>query len=103
MGLRQRLQTVSTIQGACLALSLYPAALKAVQAELDAVVGPNRMPDFDDESALVYMRATIMEALRWHNVTPLGVGHLTTADEELCGWFVPKGTVVLPNIWYVHL
>ena len=92
-------QTFSTLQGAFLALSLHPTAVKAAQAELDAVVGAHRMPRFDDEDALVYVRAMVMEALRWHNVLPLGVYHATTADDELRGWFIPKGTVIIANVW----
>ena len=89
--------------GVFLALSLNPAALKAAQLELDTVIGPDRMPDFDDEEALVYVRATVMEALRWHTGIPLGLPHATIEDSELRGWFIPKGTVVIPNVGYVHI
>ena len=57
------------------------------------------MPDFDDQDALVYVRATIMETLRWHSGVPLSIQHATMYDDELRGWFIPKGTVVLPNVW----
>ena len=95
-------QTYSTLQAAFLALSRSPSALKRAQAELDAIVGPNRLPDFKDEASLVYVKATILEALRWHNVVPMGVAHASLADDELRGWFIPAGTVILSNIWYEH-
>lgn len=94
-------QTLSTIQATLLALSLQPDILRKVQGELDDVVGPNRLPEFSDRKSLVYLDAVIKETLRWHNVIPLGVPHCTTVDDELDGNFIPKNTVLIPNIWYV--
>ncbi|KAI0767318.1 cytochrome P450 [Fomes fomentarius] len=91
--------TYSITQAAILALSLYPDALKKAQSELNAVVGPNRMTDFSDFDSLVYLQALIKEAMRWHNPVPLGLPHATTADDELHGFFIPAGTLLLPNIW----
>ncbi|RDX45817.1 cytochrome P450 [Lentinus brumalis] len=91
--------TISTLQAALLALCLFPDVLRKVQMELDAVVGPNRLPDFSDSSELVYLNAVIKETFRWFNVVPLGVPHCTTADDELNGFFIPKGTVLIPNVW----
>lgn len=96
-------QTFSTLQAAFLALSRSPSALKRAQAELDAVVGHHRLPNFDDEMSLVYVKATILEALRWHNVVPMGVAHASLADDELRGWFIPAGTIILSNIWCEHV
>ncbi|KAH9903304.1 cytochrome P450 [Cubamyces lactineus] len=89
----------STAEGLFLAMSLYPEAQEKARAELDTVVGSDRMPNFNDRKSLVYVNAIVKEALRWHNVTPIGVLHTTTADEELRGHFVPAGTMVAPNIW----
>ncbi|TFK90539.1 O-methylsterigmatocystin oxidoreductase [Polyporus arcularius HHB13444] len=91
--------THTTAFSAFVALSMYPEVQQRAQAELDAVVGRHRLPDFDDREALVYVRAVIMESLRWHNVTPLGIPHRTVADDEIQGYFIPAGTIVVPNIW----
>ncbi|KAI0352606.1 cytochrome P450 [Trametes cingulata] len=88
-----------TLQGLFLALSLYPEVQKKAQAELDAIVGPDRLPDFDDRDALVYVRAVIKEALRWHVVVPLGIPHRTLKDDVLDGYLIPAGTVIVPNTW----
>lgn len=95
------LQTISTLQAVLLALCLHPDVLKKAQAELDAVVGPTRLPEFSDSDSLIYLNAVIKETFRWFNVIPLGVPHCTTADDELNGFFIPKGTVLLPNVWSV--
>ena len=44
-------------------MALNPDIQKNAQAELDAVVGPNRLPDFDDQRSLVYVNAIVKEAL----------------------------------------
>lgn len=43
---------------------LNPQVMKKVQEEIDAVVGPQRMPSFEDFDSLPYVRATIKETLR---------------------------------------
>ncbi|KAI0767392.1 cytochrome P450 [Fomes fomentarius] len=91
--------TFSTLKTVFLAMSLYPDVLKKAHAELDAVVGPNRLPDFDDEKSLVYVSAIIKEAQRWIPAVPTGVPHGTTEDLELRGYLIPAGTVLMPNIW----
>ena len=64
-------------------MALNPEIQKKAQAELDAVVGRNRLPDFDDQQNLVYVKALMKEALRWQVVTPFSVPHMTTHDDEI--------------------
>ena len=80
-------------------MSLYPEVLQRAHAELDAVVGPNRLPDFSDRGSLVYINAIMKETMRWHVVLPLGVPHATTEDDELNGYFIPAGTILIPATW----
>ena len=53
-------------------MALYPQVQKKAQAEIDAVVGPNRLPDFKDRPSLPYINSIVKESLRWHLVAPLG-------------------------------
>ena len=52
-------------------MALYPEVLKKAQAEIDAVVGNQRLPDFSDRDSLPYINAIVKETMRWQNVTPL--------------------------------
>jgi cytochrome P450 len=51
---------------------LHPEVQAKAQAEIDRVVGKDRLPDFDDRPALPYLEAIMRETLRWYPVVPLG-------------------------------
>ena len=55
-----------------LAMVLYPDVQKKAQAEIDRVVGKDRLPDFTDRNDLPYVDALLRELLRWHPPIPTG-------------------------------
>ena len=81
-------------------MAMHPDVQVKAQAELDAVVGSDRFPEYSDRESLPYINAIVKEAYRWQNVVPLGVVHRSMADDEYNGYFLPEGTLVLANIWY---
>ncbi|KAJ8474071.1 hypothetical protein ONZ51_g7464 [Trametes cubensis] len=91
----------STLVSVFLAMTLYPEVQKKAQEELDAVVGPYRLPGFEDRGALVYINAIVKEAMRWHVVLPLGVPHRTIEDDVIDGYFIPAGSMILANTWAI--
>ena len=54
------------------ALVLFPQVQNRAQAELDAVIGRDRLPTFDDRPRLPYIEALCKELTRWQMVTPTG-------------------------------
>jgi cytochrome P450 len=56
-----------------LAMVLYPEVQAKAQAEIDQVVGKDRLPDFNDRPMLPYMDAIMRETLRWNPVFPFGL------------------------------
>src|SRR5579871_1065815 len=73
------------------------------QAELDRVVGRNRSPTWSDEENLPYIRAVVKEAFRWRPVAVLGgTPHANTEDDYYNGYFIPKGSTILGNLWAVR-
>jgi cytochrome P450 len=96
--------TASTLCTAFLALVTHPEALHAAHSELDAVVGSERSPTFDDEKDLSYLRALVKEVLRWRPVAVLGgTPHSSTEDDTYEGYYIPAGTTVLGNSWAINL
>jgi cytochrome P450 len=55
-----------------LALVLFPQVQGRAQAELDAVIGRDRLPTFDDKPRLPYIEAFCKELMRWQMVLPIG-------------------------------
>lgn len=55
-----------------LALLNHPEILKKAQDQIDSVVKPGHLPDFEDEASLPFVTAVIKESMRWRDVTPLG-------------------------------
>lgn len=84
-----------------MAMALNPDKQALAQAEIDRVVGAERLPVIADRPDLPYLGALIKETLRWYPVAPLGVARQTAEDDTYEGYFIPKGTVVLPNLWSV--
>jgi cytochrome P450 len=64
---------------------LFPDVQKRIQAELDAIVGRKRLPNFEDRASLPYLEATIKESLRFHPPTPLGIAHRLSEDDVVQG------------------
>jgi cytochrome P450 len=56
-------------------MALHPEAQRKAQAQLDEVVGKDRLPDYEDINSLPYIQAVLKELLRWQPVTPLGMWH----------------------------
>ncbi|PBK93430.1 cytochrome P450 [Armillaria gallica] len=78
---------------------LCPDIQAKAQAEIDAIVGNDRLPRFEDREHLPYIDALALEVSRWHTVGPLGLPHSVSEDNFQSGYFIPKGSVVLANIW----
>ncbi|RXW22027.1 hypothetical protein EST38_g3853 [Candolleomyces aberdarensis] len=91
--------TVSTIATSILGLLEHPEVVKKAQAQIDSVVKPGHLPDLDDEPSLPYITAIVKEALRWREVTPFGVPHALSTDDEYKGYRLPAGAIVIVNEW----
>ncbi|ETN38728.1 uncharacterized protein HMPREF1541_06766 [Cyphellophora europaea CBS 101466] len=97
--------TSSTMLSCILAMCYFPEVQKKAQAEIDAVVGNERSPNWDDIDAerLPYITAIVKETLRWRTVTILaGIPHANTQDFDYKGYHFPAGTNVTANIWAMH-
>ena len=97
--------TSSTMISCILALCRFPRVQAKAHAELDAVVGPERSPSWEDivSDRLPYLNALGKEVLRWRTVTILaGIPHANTKDFEYQGYFFPAGTNITGNMWAIH-
>ncbi|KAF8523771.1 cytochrome P450, partial [Hysterangium stoloniferum] len=95
--------TASTLEIFILAMILYPEAQLTAQKELDAVIGPNRLPSFEDRSQLPYLVALCKELLRWHPMGTVALPHRLMQDDVVGQYFIPAGTIVVGNAWFVGI
>nr|CAD7423530.1 unnamed protein product [Timema monikensis] len=93
----------SMITFTVLLLTQHPEIQEKVQNEIDTVVGRHRQPSLDDRAKLPYMEVVIREALRKATIIPLSVVKKCTEDTYFQGYFIPKGTMVVPNLWAAHM
>ena len=61
-------QTVTSMKTFVLAMVLHPEVYKKAQAEMDRVVGPGRLPDFEDREHLPYLDCVLKEVFRYVHV-----------------------------------
>jgi len=94
--------TSTTLAWAVLYLLREPETQKKLQAEIDSVIGKSRNPTLADRPDMPYTEAVIMEVLRYSSLVPTGVFHRTLFDKEMHGYFFPKGTWIMPNLYAVH-
>ncbi|KAL6787324.1 cytochrome P450 [Trichoderma sp. SZMC 28012] len=92
--------SVSTLQTFFLAMTIHPEVQEKARQEIDVVVGTGKIPTLDDRPSLPYVEAVVKEALRWHPTAPMGLPHTVTADDTYEGYFIPKGAMLLANIWF---
>ncbi|KAJ5523658.1 hypothetical protein N7494_010308 [Penicillium frequentans] len=91
--------TVSAIASFFLAMAFYPEVQQKAQKELDTVVGGVGLAQFEDRARLPYIDALVKEVLRWHPVVPTNIPHVSTQNDTCAGYFIPKGSSIVANIW----
>lgn len=93
-------ETIMWFVVACVAADRNGWVGKA-RAELDAVVGRSRLPDFADRPALPYVGAVVEELLRWRPAGAAGVPHFTRVGTVYEGLRIPANSVVIANHWAI--
>ncbi|XP_029892934.1 cytochrome P450 2K6-like [Aquila chrysaetos chrysaetos] len=90
------IETISTtLNWGFLLMLKYPEIQRKVQEEIEQVIGSNP-PRIKHRTQMPYTDAVIHEIQRFANILPLDLPHETTADVTLKGYFIPKGTYIIP-------
>ncbi|KAL6060544.1 Steroid 17-alpha-hydroxylase/17,20 lyase [Balamuthia mandrillaris] len=86
----------------------FPEVQKKIHAELDERIQRKKegqdnkgglVVTTEQKDSLPYLNATIMESLRFIAVAPFGVPHMVMEDVEVQGYILPKGAMLLPNLY----
>ncbi|XP_015266728.1 PREDICTED: cytochrome P450 2K4-like [Gekko japonicus] len=92
--------TSTTLRWGLLLMMKYPEVQNKVQQEITKVIG-SAQPQIEHRSKLPYTDAVIHEIQRFANILPMNLPHATTVDVTLKGYFIPKGTHILPLLYSV--
>uniref|UniRef100_A0A672ILQ4 Cytochrome P450, family 2, subfamily N, polypeptide 13 n=1 Tax=Salarias fasciatus TaxID=181472 RepID=A0A672ILQ4_SALFA len=90
--------TATTLLWALVYLIRNPDVQVKVQEEIDRVIGQTRHPTMADRPNMPYTDAVIHEIQRIGNIVPLNVFRRAAQDTTLGGYYIPKGTSLMPML-----
>ncbi|KAL8226615.1 hypothetical protein R6Q57_016447 [Mikania cordata] len=91
----------STVEWAIAELIRHPQLLKEAQEEIDTIVGRDRLVTELDLTQLTFIQAIVKETFRLHPSTPLSLPRIASEDCEVDGYYIPKGSTLLVNVWAI--
>ncbi|KAF5349315.1 hypothetical protein D9758_011802 [Tetrapyrgos nigripes] len=93
--------TACVLASFVLAMVLHPQVLRKAQQEMDQVVGIDKLPTLEDRDRLPFLECVLKEVLRWNPPVPLGMPHRLMVDDLYEGYYIPKDTMVLANLFAI--
>ncbi|KAM5228528.1 cytochrome P450 3A9-like isoform 1-T1 [Ctenodactylus gundi] len=91
----------STLSFVMHSLATHPDVQKKLQEEIDATL-PNKAPaTYDTLMQMEYLDMVVNETLRLYPITGR-LERVCKKDVEICGVFIPKGTLVMVPIYTLH-
>lgn len=94
--------TCEALTWAIMFITAFPDVQNRIHEEIDEVVGTGRLPRMSDRSQMPYTQAVMSESLRLGTIQPIGLPHVSAKDTTIMGYTVPKGSILMANIWDVH-
>ncbi|XP_004620833.3 cytochrome P450 2B11-like [Sorex araneus] len=88
--------TSTTLRYGLLIMLKYPHITDRIQKEIEQVIGSDRAPALKDRANMPYTDAVIHEIQRFADLFPIGMPRIVTKNTHIRGYFIPKGTEVLP-------
>ena len=93
--------SITTVSWFVLYMVSYEEIQRKVQAEIDSVVGRNRLPRWSDIKNLSFLQSAVCEVMRHTGFLPW-MPHRTIRDTTVDGYHIPKHTSVFINFYRIH-
>ncbi|KAL8188129.1 UNVERIFIED_CONTAM: hypothetical protein K2H54_061979 [Gekko kuhli] len=90
--------TSVTVQWGLLLMVTHPEIQEKVQKEIEDVFGSSQTIGYQDRKKLPYTFATILEIQRFKCVLLAGNPRVSVEDVTILGSFIPKGTIIVPDV-----
>ncbi|CAH2076248.1 unnamed protein product [Thlaspi arvense] len=94
--------TSITLEWAMSNLLNHPEILKKARTEIDEIIGSDRLLDEPDVVNLPYLQNIVSETFRMYPALPVLVAHMSSNDCKVGGYDMPRGTMLLTNVWAMH-
>ena len=94
--------SASTIEWAITELIRNPDIMHRAQAELDSVVGSDKLVQESDLENLPFLQAILKETFRLHTAVPLNFPRVCNQPFTLAGYSFPAKTQLFLNQWAIH-
>ncbi|GAV84248.1 p450 domain-containing protein [Cephalotus follicularis] len=91
----------SSIEWGMTELLRNPDSMRKAKEELNSIVGASRKVEESDIEDLQYLQAVVKETLRLHPPAPLLLPRNARQNTNYMGYFVPKDTQILVNVWAI--
>lgn len=90
--------TATSLRWALLYMLKFPGVQARIRTEVDEVIGSGNVPSLKDRDSMNYTEAFISETLRFSCIVPMAAPHYSTQDFQLGDLFIPKASIVVPNL-----
>ncbi|EFA83281.1 cytochrome P450 family protein [Heterostelium album PN500] len=94
--------SATAIEWLILTLCNHQEIQEKIHAELkEAAKGTGKI-DLTQRGETPYLQAAIKEILRYRTIVPLGIPRVALEDAIVEGYYIPKGTVLINNMYELH-
>ncbi|XP_069584418.1 cytochrome P450 2C31-like [Ranitomeya imitator] len=93
--------TATTLRWALLLMIKYPEVQEKIHNEIDKVIGSAQV-QMEHRKQMPYTDAVVHEIQRFGDIAPTTVPHVASQDVTFRGFFIPKGTTILPVLHSIH-
>lgn len=83
-------------------MAANPGYQEEMQKEIDSVLAGGKLA-YENMLNMPFTQACMAETQRIRSVIPTGIPHATTEDVELFGFRIPKGAMIMPFQWGIHM
>ena len=94
--------TLTALMNSFALLLVFPEYKTKICTEIDRVIGKARPPSLDDRKHMPYTKAFLMEVHRYATELPNAIPHVCSRDVIFDGYYIKKGTILFPNLWFIH-
>uniref|UniRef100_A0A0G7ZNY6 Cytochrome P450 CYP750A27v1 n=1 Tax=Picea glauca TaxID=3330 RepID=A0A0G7ZNY6_PICGL len=93
--------SANALEWAMSELLRHPHVMKKLQEEIESAVGQHGIVKESDLATMKYLQCVVKETLRLYPSLPLALPHESVEAVTVGGYYIPKKTMVIMNLWAI--